>query len=124
MKAKYIRLYADAEGESHFEDLEAELASTEFAPPAPPLNLSPFLPANQIAFFGAPVGWSGDWHPSSVRNMFVVISGEWEIEAGDGEVRRFGPGSVLLVEDTHGKGHKSRMLSSTGSLSVVVQLDK
>lgn len=124
MKAKYTRLYADAGGESHFEDLVVELASTEFAPPAPPLNLSSFLPANQIAFFGAPAGWSGDWHPSSSRNMFVVISGEWEIEAGDGEVRRFGPGSVLLVEDTHGKGHKSRMLSGSQSLSVVVQLDK
>ena len=27
----------------------------------------------------------------------------------DGEVRSFGPGAVLLVEDTSGKGHISRV---------------
>ena len=124
MNAKYTRLYADAEGESHFENLEAELAATEFVPPAPPVNLSLYFPANRTAFFGAPAGWKSDWHPSSARNMFIVISGDWEIESGDGEVRCFGPGSVLLVEDTHGRGHKSRVVSDGQSLSLVVQLDE
>ena len=30
--AKYIRLYADESGESHFEDLEIELNPVNFAP--------------------------------------------------------------------------------------------
>lgn len=124
MKAKYVTLYADKDGESHYRDMEAELTATNFAPPAPPLDLSALLPANGMAFFGAPAGWSGDWHPSATRNMFVVISGEWEVESSDGEVRQFGPGSVLLVEDIHGKGHKSRVVSNTESLAVVVQLDR
>ena len=41
----------------------------------------------------------------------------------DGEVRRFGPGSVTLVEDTTGKGHTSRVVGSDEVLAVVVQLD-
>jgi hypothetical protein len=122
MHFEYVRLYSDADGESHFEDLEVELSAVEFVPPAPPLNLSSFMSASQTAFFGAPAGWRGDWHPSSARNLFVVLSGEWEVEASNGTVRRFGPNSVLLVEDTSGKGHRSRVVSETDSLSVVVQL--
>jgi hypothetical protein len=122
MNIEYTRLYADSSGESHFEDLEAELSAVDFAPPAPPLNLSAFRPASQAAFFGAPAGWRGDWHTSPARNLFVILSGEWEVEASDGTVRRLGPNSVLLVEDTTGKGHTSRVVSATQSLAVVVQL--
>ena len=122
MKVTYVRLYADADGESHFEDVEAELAPVDFAPPAPPLNLSTYLPSTQASFFGAPAGWNGDWHPAPTRNLFVVISGEWEVKASDGLVRRFPPKSVLLVEDTTGKGHSSRVVSDTESLAMLVQL--
>ena len=41
-RAQYVRLYADADGESHFLDEEMELRSVNFAPPAPPLNVSAF----------------------------------------------------------------------------------
>jgi hypothetical protein len=33
---KYVRIYADLTGESHFKDVEVELAQVDFAPPAPP----------------------------------------------------------------------------------------
>jgi hypothetical protein len=59
----YTGLYADADGESHFEDIEIDLASTEYAPPVPPLDLSSFTPATQIGFMRAPAGWSSEWHP-------------------------------------------------------------
>jgi hypothetical protein len=117
----YSRLYPDAEGESHFEDIEINLASTEYAPPAPPLDLSSFTPATQFGFMRAPAGWSSDWHPSPSRNVFFVLSGEWEVTASDGETRRFAAGSVLLVEDTSGKGHASRVLGDADSLAAMVQ---
>jgi hypothetical protein len=119
----YARLYADEFGESHFEDVEMALTSTDYAPPAPPLSLSAFLPASQIGFMNAPAGWTSDWHPSSARNLFFVIAGEWEVTASDGETRRFGVGSVLLVEDTDGKGHSSRVVGEVDSLATMVQLD-
>jgi hypothetical protein len=87
----YSRLYADADGESHFEDIEIELASTDYAPPAPPLDLSSFTPATQFGFMRAPAGWSNNWHPSSARNIFFVLSGEWEVTASDGEARALRP---------------------------------
>ena len=118
-----VRLYADNEGESHFEDVEIHLTLTDYAPPAPPLQLAPPMPATRFGFMQAPAGWSSDWHPSPVRNMFVVSTGEWEVAASDGETRRFGVGSILLVEDTRGKGHSSRVIGEVDSLAAMVQLE-
>lgn len=117
-----VRLFSDADGESHFEDVEIELDLTDYVPPAPPLYLSPATPANEFAFMKAPAGWSSDWHPSSARNLFFVLSGEWEVTASDGQSRSFGVGSVFLVEDTTGKGHSSRVTSETDSLAAMVRL--
>ena len=120
---KYLRVYADENGESHFEDVEVGLTPVDFAPPAPPMYLSAFTPATQFGFVGAPLGWYGDWHPSPRRQIFFSLSGESEIEVSDGEVRRYGPGSVILAEDTTGKGHRSRVVGTADVLLAVVQLD-
>jgi hypothetical protein len=122
MKTSYARLFADDNGESHFEEITLELALADFAPPAPPLGVSSSMPAIESAFLGGPAGWTGDWHVSSARNLFVVLSGEWEIEASDGTVRKFSSPAVLLAEDTSGKGHRSRVISQEDSLALVVQL--
>ena len=122
MKASYSRLYSDSAGESHFEDVEVELSLVDFAPPSPKMALSDFMPAEQTGFLAAPAGWTGDWHVSSARNLFVVISGQWEIEASDGTKRLFSPTDVLLVEDTRGKGHRSRVISAEESIAFLVQL--
>jgi len=119
---KYTRLYATEDGESHFEQVEAKMSLTEYAPPAPPLELSDMKPATQFGFMNAPAGWSSGWHPSSARNLFFVLTGEWEVRASDGESRRFEVGDVLLVDDTTGKGHSSRVISETDSLAAMVEL--
>ncbi len=118
---KYVRLYADAAGESHFEDRAAPLASVDFAPPAPPLDVSAPEVASRFLFLSAPVGWVGEWHLVPQRQWMLYPAGEIEVEASDGEVRRFGPGSVTLVEDTTGKGHRSRVVGGTAALLAVVQ---
>ena len=118
----YARLYSDAQGDSHFEDVDIDLKSTDYVPSAPPLSLSSFKPASQFGFMNAAADWSSDWHPATARNIFFVLSGEWEVTASDGEARRFGAGSVLLVEDTTGKGHSSRVVSEIDSLAAMVQL--
>ncbi|HEV2282411.1 MAG TPA: hypothetical protein VGX75_08480 [bacterium] len=56
-KVRYVRMYADPDGESHFADEEADLRPVDFAPPAPPLNLSAPISAKQVAFFEMPEGW-------------------------------------------------------------------
>jgi hypothetical protein len=119
---RYARLFADDSGESHFDDIEIEFTATDYVQSAAPLDLSPRLPASQVAFMRAPAGWASDFHVSSARNMFVVLTGEWEVTASDGESRRFAVGSALLVEDTTGTGHSSRVVSDTESVAVVVPL--
>ena len=120
----YTRLYTDEAGESHFDEVEIDLVLTDYAPPAAPLFLSAFTPATQFGFMKAPAGWTSDLHTSSARNMFFVLSGEWEVTASDGETRRFGAGSVLLVEDTTGKGHRSRVVGDVDSLAAMVELSQ
>jgi hypothetical protein len=116
-KAKYIRLYADEKGESHFEDLEITLTPADFAPPAEPLNIARFLPTAQSLWVGGPPGWAGDKpHPSPQRQIFCTLQGEYEVTASDGEVRRFPIGSLLILEDTRGQGHSTRIKSQDGVL--------
>jgi len=122
MKDTYTRLFTDEAGESHFEDCESDLPLIEFAPPAAPLGVSEKFPASTAALLGAPPGWIGDWHVSPSRNLFVVIAGEWEVEASDGATRLFSPNSVLLAEDVTGKGHRSRVVSKEDSLALLVRL--
>jgi hypothetical protein len=118
----YARIYADAAGESHFEDVVAPLAPVDYAPPAPPVNLSAPEPARAFVFMSAPPGWDGDWHPTPRRQIVFYLAGEVEVEASDGEARRFGPGGVTLGEDTTGKGHRSRVVGEVEALLAVVQL--
>ena len=117
---KYTRLYSDATGESHFEDVTVDLTSTDLVSSAPPVDISEPTPAAEFAFMNTPAGWSSDWHPSTARNFFVVLGGEWEVTASDGETQRFATGDALLVEDTTGKGHSSRVIAE--SLAVLVRL--
>ena len=122
MMAIYTRLYSTASGESHFDDVEIDLASTDYTRSAPPLFLSDITAATQFRFMKTPAGWASDWHTSSGRTMFFVLSGEWEVTASDGESRRFSAGSSLLVEDKSGKGHSSRVTSKEDSLAAMVEL--
>ena len=119
---KYTRLFADEQGESHFEDLEAQFKPVDFAPPAPPLDFSEFGPVEQCSIIRAKPGWQGDWHPAPFRQLHFYLSGEVEAETSDGEIRRIGAGGIALVEDTSGKGHRSRVVGSSEVLIAVVKL--
>ncbi len=119
---EYTRIHTDSEGNSHFEKIPVDFEMADFAPPAPPVGLSAFSPATQWAFFSLSPGWVGDWHPTPTRQIFFYLAGETEAEVSDGEVRRFKPGDALLVEDTTGKGHRSRVVGEEPLLLAVVQM--
>ena len=116
-QAKYLRLYSDENGDSHFEDFEVPLVPVDFAPPAAPLKIAQFLPATQTLWLGAQVGWAGEEpHPSPRRMIFCTMQAEYEVTTSDGIVRAFPVGSVLLLEDTTGKGHTTRITSQVDLL--------
>lgn len=122
MKASYVRLFTDEQGESHFQEIEANLNRVDFAYGIPPLFVSENIVASAASFFGAPSAWESDWHPSSGRHLFAVLTGVWEVTASDGETRAFSKGDVLLVEDTTGKGHSSKIVGDEESLALLILL--
>ena len=119
---KYTRLYSDDNGDSHFEDVELEFQSVDFAPPAPPLDISTFGEVEDCSILRAAPGWVGDWHPAPFRQLHFYLSGEVEAEVSDGDKRRIQAGEFALVEDTKGKGHISRVVGNGDVVIAVVKL--
>lgn len=107
MPIPYVRVYADDDGESHFEDCLMELETVAYAPPAPPLLISAFNPGSGVLFMSCEPGWSSGWHPGPRRQWMFWLSGATTIEVSDGEQRTIAAGMILLSEDTTGKGHRS-----------------
>ena len=120
----YVRVYTDSIGESHFEDLKIDLNEIDFAPPAPPIFTSDINPSSGYGFISVSPGWKSEWHPAPKRQFMFYLSGTIEAEVSDGEIRQFGPGSITLVEDTIGKGHKSRAIGNDLVVGVVIRLKK
>ncbi len=120
---KYTKIFTDGEGETHFKDVEVELVFDQYAPPAPPFMVSGLRPAKHYGFSQFPSGWVGEWHPTPRRQFYLVLSGEVECTVSDGERRVFGPGSIVLLEDTTGKGHVTKVLGSKDVVAAMVVLD-
>lgn len=113
MQARYVRMYNDAEGASHFEDLSLDLVEQDFGPPAEPAMVGEFHAVARTLVFGAGPQWRGDVpHPTPQRQIFCVMRGVVEVTVSDGERRRFGPGDLIVLDDTRGNGHSSRVVSS------------
>jgi hypothetical protein len=89
---KIHNLYTDTNGESHFRDIEVEWIETRRGS-----KLSKKLPATGIIFRETAAEHNVDWHPAPRRQYIVNLDAGVKIAAGD----------VILVEDTHGKGHLS-----------------
>ncbi len=117
-----MRIWADEDGESHFEDLELSFSESDFVPPAPPVLLTEPETAKSFLIERVPPGWYGTWHNPPERVLAVYLSGEGEMGASDGEVRPLIPGTILLAEDTTGRGHITRMTGPDEMLVVIISL--
>jgi hypothetical protein len=117
-----LRIYADEEGESHFEHVEFAFEQTDFVPPAPPVLMTALQSASSYGFELVHPGWHGDWHPVPQRLLAVYLSGAGTIEASDGELRDLAPGTILLAEDTTGKGHITKVTGAEDMLVLILML--
>jgi hypothetical protein len=95
-------LYTDANGESHFRDIEVEWVEQRRGS-----KLSKRLPATGVIFRETQAEHNLDWHPAPRRQYIVNLDAGVKITASDGESRLIGVGEIILVEDTTGKGHLS-----------------
>jgi hypothetical protein len=118
----YFRLISDKAGESHFVPLDVDMTTRDFAPPAPPFDVSALVPASKVGFLRVPKGWVGSLHPSPVRMWIFFLSGEMEFEASDGGIRPGIPGKAMLLEDTTGRGHSSRVVGNSDAILALVQV--
>lgn len=115
---KYTRIYADAAGETHLEDIGPEMKASDHSS-----MMTDMIAAKGVIFRetnGAQ--YFVDWHNAPRRQFVVNLSGEVEITVSDGQTRRFGPGTILLAEDIRGKGHISRGIGDATRLVMFVPL--
>jgi hypothetical protein len=104
-----LRIFADANGESHMEDIDIKLQPKKLFKDTPPLCLTENFPASSYNICYVPKGTGkSDWHNPPQRFLVLWLTGEVEFETSDGDIRRLPAGSVVLAEDTTGKGHISR----------------
>ena len=108
----FVRVYTGEDGNSHFEDMTLE--SHPF--------LAEMTTATGVQFRSQEPGYFSDWHNAPRRQYVITLAGEAEIGIQDGTLRRFGPGDVLLADDTTGKGHSTRVTSSDKRYSVFIPI--
>ena len=111
-------LYADAQGQSHFRDIEVEWAEERRGS-----KLSKRLPANGIIFRQTKADNDLDFHTAPRRQYIVNLDAGVEITTSDGETRVIGAGEILLVEDVTGKGHKSKAVAAKMRHSIFIPID-
>ena len=108
----YVRVYADAQGGSAFEDVRIESEERVIVEGVPPVSVSAPLPAAGVIFVEqTPDAAAWEHHVAPQRQWVIVLRGRASITVSTGEVREFGPGDVLLAEDTEGSGHLSTPLT-------------
>ena len=79
---RYVRLFSDARGESHFQDIAVPPDRELSVPPAPPLRMRALGPAVTAALVGGDSGWHGEVaHPAPFRMLQSYLSGTVEVTA-------------------------------------------
>lgn len=111
------RIYSDSNGESHFEDFEVPLKNNGDIG-----FLSEDEAVKSIVFREVLPSYDYDFHNAPDRQYIILLDGGVEIETSLGEKRTFKTGSILLVEDTGGKGHKTKNIENRLRKSIFIKL--
>jgi hypothetical protein len=111
------RIYSDANGDTHFDDIQIPLIESGNIG-----RLSAIEPATGIIFREVDPGYDWNFHVAPQRQYNILVDGEIEIETSLGEKRIFRGGEVLLLEDTSGKGHKTRNIQPINRKSIFITL--
>jgi hypothetical protein len=113
---KITRIYTGPDNESHFEEKEVDLKFNGG------MEVSATEPATGVYFRRAPATHLNDFHPAPRRQYIITLSGQAEIETGDGTVKRFGKGDIMLADDTSGHGHITRVVGNEPRVYVTIPL--
>lgn len=115
-----VRIYADADGESRFEDLTLDLGDLTVGTLS--TGSTELWPAASLQFRSVEQDFESDLHTAGRRQLVINLVGSNVLEVSGGEVRTLGPGSVVLVEDTTGRGHKAAKRTGEPLQMLIVHL--
>ena len=95
----------------------------EFSEGSPSIDMTQFIPASRVAIITASVGWKGAWHATPKRQLMFYLAGSAKRETSDGSIHDMNPGTITLLEDIDGKGHRSWVVGDSEVVIALVQLD-
>ena len=104
VQPRLLHVYATADGESHLEEIS--VAATAGSLPLTGLRAVSYKP-NKV-----------DWHHAPQPQFAINLTGDIQVEVSDGSTRKVGPGDLVFLEDTHGKGHITRLLGPVTALFI------
>ncbi len=114
---KVVRIYTGPDKKSHFEDVKLPFA------PGGESEATPLQGAKVVRFNRYQPGYRQEWHCAPQRQYVVTLAGQAEIEIGDGTVRHFSEGDVLLAEDITGQGHITRVVGDRVRVTMWIALE-
>jgi hypothetical protein len=110
----FVRLFAGNDGQSHFEDLDMEAGFAAFGK----MQAGP-----GVMFRRVEPGDFQDWHTAPRRQYLITLQGSVEIGIGDGTVKTFGAGDVMLADDLTGRGHTTRVVGISPRIFATIPVD-
>ncbi len=115
---KIYSIYPDEQGETHFREIDIPIKAAGAIG-----ILSEIQPTTGIIFRETPEDYDYPWHNAPRRQYVIILEGEVDFTVStNNETRRFGPGDVVLLEDTTGKGHYSKAVNNQRRKSIFVAL--
>ena len=104
------RVFSDADGESHIEDLKLEEHP----------ELGELINVSEVRVQEFDGSRHRDFNPLPERRLIIHLSGEVEIGASDGAKRVLRAGDIRLMEDVTGKGHSHNDLTPSAAVYVLL----
>lgn len=112
-----VLLYTGSDGESHLEDVDIELNPSTLDG-----GVTDLWPASAVRVRTIRSDYEMGFHVAPHRQLVVNLIGTSEIEVASGDRRVLGPGSILVVEDTTGRGHLARKTNGQPLTCMLVHL--
>ena len=110
----FVRLYTGDDGQSHFEELDMDSGFAAFGK---------MQAGTGVMFRQAEPGNFQDWHTAPRRQYLITLQGRVEIGIGDGTVKIFGAGDVMLADDLTGQGHTTRVVDDAPRVFATIPVD-
>jgi hypothetical protein len=101
---RVVRIHTGADGGSLLDDLDVELRVDALG------RISSTMPAANVFVRELKQGLVVEYHRGPRRQLVFVVTGGIEIESSGGDRRLLRSGDSILVEDTTGVGHITRVI--------------